>query len=1093
MRYRKGMNASYRLLLLLLACCVSFSFPHSAQAAVDVSSISISKESLSLHVGQTTSLTAAISPSNATNQTVSWGSSNTLIATVDSAGVITALSPGVAVISAASQDGNYVETCVVTVFKYRESYTNSFDGGAGGISRVRGTNGSATVSNGELVVDNGDEPDLNVFLDANSPKAANGMVTYTVRPTTATPWPAIRHGVVFRYVDASNFGAVYFDNTYGSIVYHNGVSATTLVPSGVHFANGKTYKIEVAFSNQTIVVRVDGVQQFSGEVSHASAVEGRIGFFGWSTGINYIDHVSFKVEATAPPFIDFHERYGNYFNNGSTGFSRVIGSTATASVVNGELEVKSNNTNGAMNLLVDGNSPAIADGRVEMTVRTVVQSPSPGVRFGIVFRYASVNDYSLLQFDPANGAVFWKTAASNGTLLASGINFASGKSYKIEVAYEGTNIILKINGIEKFNGTVSGITTAAGKIGFESWASSDVYYDNVIYMDETTNSLTRNFTWEFGPDVDLTSPQKPYWLFADGDAGIARDAQNQLWFLHGNSEEWWVAKGTNMDDLQDQYQGVRDASFTQPNGDDLYWTCGLWIDPSNGKWYTTVHIESRYIEPTPFGGWTRRIGLATSTDEGRNWHYEGDILTGFNNDVLFENIPGYTKDAGVGDQILYTNTRDGYFYLYYHRGWGNALRVARAPISGKMAPGTWTKWYNGAWSEPGLKGHDSDVFNRANGMTVFYSTSFNKYVGIYKSTVDHSEMMTTATDLSLQNWETPVKFAEGSRVSWYNYAVDANGNRDNLGESFRFYSQPEFRKYMTVTFKGGKTTSGTQPSTYSAPEPVLDYNPGYGSPLNSSLQDFNAGSGGWTAVLGSGSWTRPSNRYVGTASTSNPTIAVDQSATSLADGFYSFLVNPGTTQKFGAVLRYVSGTNYSAIHYDNGAFTWSNGSGQNGSLFSMTPFANNSTHRIDIDYAGTSIRIKVDGWVKFDGPISGLTVSSGKAGFIVWGSASAEFDNVMQSSTVSPRQVREVTIKDAVYSWTAYSAITMANGTTKQLYPEIYPYDATNKNLIWSSTNTSIFTVNSSGLLTAVNPGTAYLAIDSQDGGVKRKIKVTVQ
>ena len=50
----------------------------------EVTGISLNKTTLSLNVGGSTTLTKTITPSNATNQTVTWTSSNTSIATVDS-------------------------------------------------------------------------------------------------------------------------------------------------------------------------------------------------------------------------------------------------------------------------------------------------------------------------------------------------------------------------------------------------------------------------------------------------------------------------------------------------------------------------------------------------------------------------------------------------------------------------------------------------------------------------------------------------------------------------------------------------------------------------------------------------------------------------------------------------------------------------------------------------------------------------------------------------------------------------------------------------------------------------------------------------
>ena len=79
---------------------------------ISVASVSISQTSLSLEIGATASLTATVSPSDATNKTVSWTSSNSTVATVSN-GVVTAVSEGSATITAMA--GGKSASCLVTV------------------------------------------------------------------------------------------------------------------------------------------------------------------------------------------------------------------------------------------------------------------------------------------------------------------------------------------------------------------------------------------------------------------------------------------------------------------------------------------------------------------------------------------------------------------------------------------------------------------------------------------------------------------------------------------------------------------------------------------------------------------------------------------------------------------------------------------------------------------------------------------------------------------------------------------------------------------------------------------------------------------
>jgi len=79
-------------------------------AEVKVTSITITPSGdVSVAVGQTTTLTATVAPANATNQTITWSSLNTGIATVNAqTGVVTGVSAGTATIRATAADGNGV-------------------------------------------------------------------------------------------------------------------------------------------------------------------------------------------------------------------------------------------------------------------------------------------------------------------------------------------------------------------------------------------------------------------------------------------------------------------------------------------------------------------------------------------------------------------------------------------------------------------------------------------------------------------------------------------------------------------------------------------------------------------------------------------------------------------------------------------------------------------------------------------------------------------------------------------------------------------------------------------------------------------------
>ncbi|MDD4378132.1 MAG: Ig-like domain-containing protein, partial [Eubacteriales bacterium] len=85
---------------------------------VKITGIDIVDSDLELAVGQDTKLSVNITPSNATNKTLSWSSSNGSVASVTSSGVVKAIAEGTTTIKASASDGSgWTDSINVTVKK----------------------------------------------------------------------------------------------------------------------------------------------------------------------------------------------------------------------------------------------------------------------------------------------------------------------------------------------------------------------------------------------------------------------------------------------------------------------------------------------------------------------------------------------------------------------------------------------------------------------------------------------------------------------------------------------------------------------------------------------------------------------------------------------------------------------------------------------------------------------------------------------------------------------------------------------------------------------------------------------------------------
>ena len=90
----------------------------------------------------------------------------------------------------------------------------------------------------------------------------------------------------------------------------------------------------------------------------------------------------------------------------------------------------------------------------------------------------------------------------------------------------------------------------------------------------------------------------------------------------------------------------------------------------------------------------------------------------------------------------------------------------------------------------------------------------------------------------------------------------------------------------------------------------------------------------------------------------------------------------------------------------------------------------------------------------------------------------------------------QVTVNAKVYPVTSVSlnksSYTMTEGDQFTLTATVNPSNATNKNVTWSSSNSTVATVNN-GVVTALKAGSATITVTTVDGGKKATCQVTIQ
>ena len=211
-----------------------------------VTGVALDKTTASIYVGNTTTLVATVTPTNATIDGITWSSDDESVATVDESGVVTGVAAGTATITATTENGGFAATCTVTVSRRPSggggggstTYTVSVDAGRNGdvtVSPTRASSGSTVT----ITVD----PDEGYVLDELTvtdssgneielTKVSDTEYTFTMprsRVTVSATFVA-EEPLVFSDVPAN---AYYADAVYWAV--ENGVtvgtSATTFGPA----------------------------------------------------------------------------------------------------------------------------------------------------------------------------------------------------------------------------------------------------------------------------------------------------------------------------------------------------------------------------------------------------------------------------------------------------------------------------------------------------------------------------------------------------------------------------------------------------------------------------------------------------------------------------------------------------------------------------------------------------------------------------------------------------------------------------------------------------------------------------------------------
>ncbi len=455
-----------------------------------------------LEIGATANLDETVLPSNATDKSVTWSSSNNSVATVSNTGLVTAVAAGSATITVTTNSGSKTATCGVTVNAGSGGCTNpnlvsnaEFDSALSNWSTYSGQNGSSATSS---VVTNGGLSGTNSAL-----------------------------------INISNGGSV----GSSDVQFWNNVS----------LVSGKTYEViyqAKAVSNRTMRVQLhqDGggwtgygehtinlsssAATYSFEVTMSTTDNNaRLNFFlGGSSANVWIDGVIVREKCANPIIPTSVSISGCPGSNMTIGATANLNETVSPSNATDKSVTWSSSNNSVATVSSSGLVTAVAAGSATITVTTV--SGSKTATCGVTVSAPACNNPNIVsngEFD--SGTANWQFYVNTGAganaswAVVSGAGLSGSNSAKVTIS-NGSNADSQVQLYSNLGSLTSGKTyqvifkaKAAGsrsmRVGVLKGSSP---WTNYLSQNVNLTTSVQDFTLEFTMSENSSDSRVDFFL-----------------------------------------------------------------------------------------------------------------------------------------------------------------------------------------------------------------------------------------------------------------------------------------------------------------------------------------------------------------------------------------------------------------------------------------------------------------------------------------------------------------------------------------------------------------------------------------------------
>ena len=364
-----------------------------------------------------------------------------------------------------------------------------------------------------------------------------------------------------------------------------------------------------------------------------------------------------------------------------------------------------------------------------------------------------------------------------------------------------------------------------------------------------------------------------------------------------------------------------------------------------------------------------------------------------------------------------------------------------------------------------------------------------------KYTVAYNANGGSGAPSSQTKWEKTTLTLSSTKPS-KNYTITYNGNGGTAGSA---------NKSVSCTFKNWNTNAAGTGTSYSAGG---SYTANASATLYAQWQNPTAGSlasasrtgytfDGWYTAANGGSKVTTTTTITGSTTLYAHWTIIKYSVTYNANGGSGA---PGSqTKEYGKALTLSStkpSKSYTITYNGNGGTA-----GSTSKSVSCT-FKNWNTNAAGTGTsynAGASYTANASTtlYAQWQNPTAGSLASASRTGYTFdgWYTAASGGSKVTTTTTITGSTTLYAHWKALCSGVTLSDSSTtlLGKGDSLKLTATVSPTEAANKKLSWSSSNTSVATVDANGLVTAVSGGSATITAKTQDGSnVSATCKVTV-